>query len=359
MSIRSRDGGALVIGEALIDIVEAEGRPPTEHVGGSPANVALGIARLGTPVRLHSALARDRRGHTIARTLRASGAEVDARSWSLNSTSTARARLDATGSAEYAFDIEWSIPEPPLRRGASLVHVGSLGMFLDPGASAVRAFVKRLPAEVVVTVDPNIRPRLLPDREGAVQSALEIAQRADVLKLSDEDAAWLWPGTRPDDVVALLLEAGARVIALTCGSKGAELASAYGRVHVPAPHVEVVDTVGAGDSFMAALAAQLLGEHVGATRRQVDSATLTRLGSLAARAAAITVTRAGADLPTRDDLALTGPTMHRRSFLGAVAVLAGGAAALRFNGSQPAAAASDRAVTDPTPPAYAGIVGVL
>lgn len=289
-------GSAFVIGESLVDIVTAAGGGCTEVVGGSPANVALGLARQGVPVRLRTALGRDARGERIAAHLGASGVVVDERSWSLASTSTAHAQIRADGSAEYAFDVTWvlSADADPIAEG--LVHVGSIAAFLDPGAAEVEALLDRLAPDILVSFDPNIRPALLGDPGAARRRFARIAARADVVKLSDEDAAWLHPGLPAEAACAAVLAAGPRLVALTLGGDGALLCAADLRVEVPAPTVTVVDTVGAGDTFMAALIHEMLADPdlVGAP----TAAALASAGAYAVAAAALTVQRVGADLPT-------------------------------------------------------------
>ncbi|WP_417374423.1 PfkB family carbohydrate kinase, partial [Glutamicibacter protophormiae] len=141
----------LVIGEALIDIVRRVAGPADEHVGGSPANVALGLGRLGVPVRLRTALGADARGERIAQHLVSSGVDVDPASWRLNRTSTATAQLAGNGAAVYAFDIDWRLDEPVELGDARVVHVGSIGCYMEPGASQVLHFIRSLPESVHLT----------------------------------------------------------------------------------------------------------------------------------------------------------------------------------------------------------------
>lgn len=297
---RTSNDGVLVIGEALIDIVvAAEGQEPVEHVGGSPANVALALGRLGDRVSLLTAIADDDRGRRIVDHLRASGVAVHPSSWSLDRTSTALARITADGSARYEFDLTWSLPRVPVVRDA-VVHVGSIAAFVQPGSEAVLAALQNAPESAVVSFDPNIRPALVGDREAALAQVAAIAALADIVKLSDEDAEWLYPGWGADAVVDTLLETGARVVAVTMGGEGALIGSAGDRVTVPAPSVKVRDTVGAGDTFSAGLIDAVL--HTPALLQTADADALTTLGRHAASAAAITVQRPGADPPTRAEL---------------------------------------------------------
>jgi fructokinase len=298
VSPASASPSVLVIGEALIDIVSRAGHPDAEHVGGSPANVALGLGRLGVPVRLHTALAHDPRGERIAAHLAASGVAIDPASWSLQRTSSAIARIGQDGAANYDFDIDWSLPTPPALTGAQVVHVGSIAAFLEPGATVLEEFLTSIGGSARVTFDPNIRPALVGDRDAARERVQRIAGFCDVVKLSDEDAAWLYPGETIDDVLDQLLSFGPQLTAVSLGGHGATLASATHRVTVPAPTVDVVDTVGAGDTFTAALIDALLTTSTDTH----DERYLRELGNHAASAAAITVQRAGANLPTRTEL---------------------------------------------------------
>lgn len=295
-------GGVLVVGEALIDIVDRPGVPVVEHVGGSPANVALGLGRLTVPVRLHTALGHDPRGKRIAGHLTASGVVIDPASWSLPGTSTAVARIGETGAAVYDFDLDWELPTLPVLAGEEVVHVGSVAVFLEPGATTLERFLTGIGGAARVTFDPNIRPALVGDHEAAVARVERIARLADVVKLSDEDAAWLYPDHTIDEVLDRFLTLGADVVAVTLGGAGAILTTPTVRVRVPAPPVGVVDTVGAGDTFMAALI-----DALQATRTlDLSRDTLHDVGEWATRAAAITVQRHGANLPTRHNLTNNG-----------------------------------------------------
>jgi fructokinase len=288
----------LVIGEALIDIVHGDGRM-LEHPGGSPANVALGLGRLGLGVDLLTDLGRDQRGDRIAAHLASSGVQVLPESFSNRRTSTAAAIIGPDGSASYVFDLRWDPHLEGLVTAPQIVHTGSIAAFLDPGADAVReVLVASAAGQALVSVDPNVRPALMPSAGWAAARFEEFARLADVVKLSDEDAAWLYPG-QPDSIVLDgLLDLGVRLAVVTRGADGAVLATRDHRVAVPARPVDVRDTIGAGDSFTAALLAGLL--HDGAI--PADPEALRRLGTRAVQAAAITVGRPGADLPTAAEL---------------------------------------------------------
>lgn len=293
------DVAALVIGEALVDIVQ-RGDELTERPGGSPANVALGLARLGVPTRLRTALARDAAGDRIARHLHDAGVAIEPSSYVLGRTSTAIARLDADGSASYDFDIEWRLDGQPALADASVVHAGSLGLFLEPGADVVFESLRVMRGHALISIDPNIRPALLPERLATRERFEQLVSVADLVKLSDEDASWLYPDASIDHVLDRLLELGVSLAAVTEGERGAVLATSGCRVAVPGVAVDVRDTIGAGDSFTAALLAGVL--RIAVPLGALGSADLHRLGSYAAAAAAVTVARVGADLPYARDI---------------------------------------------------------
>lgn len=295
-------GSVLVIGEALIDIVEgADG--PREFVGGSPANVAFGVARQNIPVRLLTHIGRDARGAHIAAHLAAAGAGLLDTSWGGGATSTARARLQPDGSAQYEFDIDWRTASPALE-DVSLIHTGSIALFLDPGAETVLQTLAAAPDGTLVTVDPNIRPALIPDPDQARERFARAARAAHIVKLSDEDAEWLAPGVAPEKLLADIASLGPRLVVMTRGGDGA-LALAEGEITPVAPvRVDVADTIGAGDAFMASLIVSALRAPELFTEASVREEILRR----AALTAAITVSRAGANPPTAAevDAALDG-----------------------------------------------------
>lgn len=297
-------GGVLVVGEALIDIVMADPAVhPVEHVGGSPANVALGLGRLGRSVRLHTALAHDHRGARIAAHLEESGVRIADESWSLSRTSTAAARIQADGSARYDFQVDWPSQAVSLNQNDRLLHVGSIAALAGEGAADVADAVASASGRIPVSFDPNIRPALVGTRNEVCDTVEWYVTRADIVKLSDEDAAWLYPGLAPSAVLAHFLSLGARVAAITLGAEGSLLRSDRAEVAVPAPRVVVRDTVGAGDSFSAALIDALVERPELLTTP--DEPSLRHLGAYAAHVASLTVQRTGADLPARADLGST------------------------------------------------------
>lgn len=290
----------LVLGEALIDIVQTADAV-TERVGGSPANVAVGVARLGLRVGLGTRLGRDARGERIAAHVGASGVRVAESAWTDRATDTARARIQPDGSAEYDFDVAGMVAADDAAGGADivLVHTGSIALFLDPGGAACLAALEAARGRAIVTVDPNIRPALVGPHAAALARVAQAAAAADLVKLSDEDAQWLWPGASVDDVLATVAALGPSVVVITRGGDGAVGRAPDGSVvAIPGVAVEVADTIGAGDSFMASLIASAVEHGLPA-----DAQALDRVLTRAARAAAITVSRPGADPPTLAELA--------------------------------------------------------
>lgn len=290
----------LVVGEALVDIVDVRGGSPREHVGGSPANVALGLGRLGVDVRLHTALAHDAYGNLVARHLQSSGVIIDHASWTLAQTCTARALIDYDGSAMYDFEVDWQLPIQPAWCGEKVVHVGSIGAFLAPGAQQVADLVRQVSGNALLTFDPNIRPALMGDRTQAIETFENIASHATLVKLSDDDAAWLYPGDSLEHIMQRISILGAKCVAITLGSAGATGCAGAERVEMPAPAVKVDDTIGAGDTFMATLIDGLVERAP--ELNLAHERTLRRLMLAAVAAASITVQRHGADLPTRREV---------------------------------------------------------
>ena len=300
----------VVVGEALIDLVgQRGGRTLAAHPGGSPANVALGLARLGVPVTLKTRLGRDAFGEMISAHLEASGVLVDGGPEGGVSTSLAIATL-AAGIASYDFRIDWDVgPLAPLPIEARCLHTGSLATVLPPGEASVVDLVERehKRGRVTVSYDPNVRPALLGDAARARSDIERLVALSDVVKVSDEDLRWLYPDRRDEDVAQAWLASGPALVVVTRGGAGVYAVSAGLELHRRAVPIDLVDTVGAGDSFTSGL---LDGLHradlVSGARRDalaaIDEATLGSVVDAAALIAAITCSRPGADPPTRAEV---------------------------------------------------------
>lgn len=298
----------LVVGEALVDVVGG-----VSHVGGSPLNVAVGLRRLDRPTRLLTRFGDDEWGRIIAAQLAANGVEQvqapDARG-----TSSAKVTLDAQGVPSYDFDIHWAIDDTvtasALDETTRVVHTGSIATVLQPGADSVHRIVEAARGRALVTFDPNCRPTVVPDRALAVAQAEAFVALSDVVKASDEDLAWLYPERPIEQTLRAWLELGVRLAVVTRGGDGALAMTRHASARVPGVVVEVADTVGAGDSFMAALIDGLLrgvpaGADAASALDAFTAAELERLLDYCVRAAAITVSRPGADPPRRSELPAT------------------------------------------------------
>lgn len=301
----------LVVGEALIDIVIGADHQD-EHVGGSPANVAMGLARLGHPTDLLAHIGTDQRGRRISEHVAATGVRLVPGSDTADHTPTATARLDEQGAATYDFDLPWDIPAVD-RAGASHVHAGSIAATLEPGASRVRELLQQSRAEATISYDPNLRPSIMGEPHDVRSLVEELVGLADVVKTSDEDLAWLYAGTSVPEIAHLWGRLGPSVVVVTQGPDGALVhLSGNGEDTVaPATPASVVDTVGAGDSFMAGLLSGLLDAGLlgdpGARERLRGSQLDGILPAVrrALDAAHWTIERAGAAAPTRSDLSAT------------------------------------------------------
>jgi fructokinase len=300
---------ALVIGEALIDIVERNGHALGEHVGGSPLNVAVGLGRLGRGVDFLTHIADDERGRRIVDYVEASGVRLVPGSTTADRTPTALARLDESGAADYVFDIAWELAGTPEAAPPVVAHTGSIAAYLDPGCLATAALLDAYRPSATITYDPNVRPALITEREQAIGRIDRLVERADVVKASDEDLRWIAPDLDPERMAETWLASGPSIVAVTMGGQGAFAVCAAGTVRVAARPVDVVDTVGAGDAFMTGLIDALWSlDLLGAARRtdlaHIDTDTLDGVVRAASLASALTVARAGADLPDRAALEL-------------------------------------------------------
>jgi fructokinase len=307
---RDAAGRALVVGEALVDVVRRLDGSVDEHPGGSPANVALGLARLGRSVDLLTWLGTDARGDAVRRHLEASGVRLAAGSDGAASTSVAVATLDASGAATYTFELDWQVPADHAGDYGDVVvvHSSTIGAALEPGGAAVLRILAEARADATITYDPNIRPDLLGEPDAARELVEQLVVLSDVVKVSDEDLAWLEPGADPFDVARRWMSRGPALVVVTRGGEGAFAVTAGGvEVQVAAPPVQVADTVGAGDSFMSGLldglwSAGLLGASHRIALGGVGADVLTPVLERCVRIAAITVSRPGANPPTAAEL---------------------------------------------------------
>ena len=297
----------LVVGESLVDIVRAADGTETEYAGGSAANVAVALARLGRLVRFATSFADDRRGRMVAQHLAQSGVALATDPGAVSRTSTAVATIGSDGSARYEFDIDWRLNPVAAREEPRLVHVCSLGAVLSPGADDVHALAARLRERATVCYDINARPAVTGTGAVTVAGVERMVGVSDLVKASDEDLAVLYPDRTLESAVQGLLTLGAVAVVVTRGVAGATWFSPDRHVDVSSHPTPVADTIGAGDTFAAGLIDALWQRDLlGATRRQDLAAAaadvITEVLAHAARAAAVTVSRPGADPPYRAEL---------------------------------------------------------
>ncbi|MDH6288356.1 carbohydrate kinase family protein [Rhodococcus opacus] len=298
---------SLVIGEALIDIVTASDGATTEYVGGSPLNVAVGLGRLGRPVEFVTRIGDDTRGGAIVRHLEQSGVSLAPGSITAQRTATAHATLDSAGSATYEFDIEWDLPCPSGSSTPALVHTGSIAAVMEPGCDVVADMLDRRRSSATISYDPNVRPVLITDKARSRQRIEHLVSISDIVKVSDEDLRWYDPDRNPEDIAREWLSRGPAMVAVTKGAEGAFAVCAAGLVEVAARNVEVVDTVGAGDAFMAGLldgfwSHGFLGAESRGALHAIAPEEVRNVLDNAVLMSGLTVARAGADLPSRETL---------------------------------------------------------
>jgi len=294
--------GVLVVGESLIDIVQRPDGSTVEHAGGSAANVAVALARLGRPVELLTAYGHDARGAVLARHLNQSAVGLVGDPHTLDRTSTAMATLAADGSASYTFDIEWRLGDLPALSPVA-VHACSIGAVTPPGAHDVRRLLEQVRPQATVSYDVNARPAVTGGGPDVVRAAEDVVALADLVKASDEDLEALYPGEPLQQSVERLLGLGPAAVVVTRGRRGATWYAADARVEAPALEAEVADTIGAGDTFGAGMIDALWDlDALGGRLSGLEQVQIERVLRHAARAAAVTVSRPGADPPYRHEL---------------------------------------------------------
>ncbi|MEU1123515.1 carbohydrate kinase [Streptomyces sp. NPDC005899] len=298
----------LVIGECVADIVRLPGAADRTHPGGSPANVAYGLARLGRDTTLLTQLGPDAAGQLIREHLTSAGVRVRTDGADAP-TPAAAVALDDAGGATYSFDITWTLAPAAAGGPHSHVHTGSIATAVEPGAGTVLEAVERLRPVATVSYDPNVRPDLMGDHARAVRRAEQCVALSDVVKASDEDLRWLYPDRAPEEAAEQWLRSGPAAVFLTRGAGGAMAFLPGAVVSTAAARVRVADTVGAGDAFMSgalhALAAHgLLGEQGRGRLRSLDAGTLGDVLRHAVASASVTVSRAGALPPDEKELAV-------------------------------------------------------
>jgi fructokinase len=299
----------VVAGEALIDLIAAPDGTLAAVPGGGPYNCARTVARLGGDVTFLGRISTDRFGRMLHADLVADGVNVDRVVTTDDPTTLAVAELDPFGSPTYHFYLDGTSAAGLADADASglltpeitALHVGTLGLVLEPAGTTIEGLVHAASADVLVMLDPNCRPSATRDPAAFRRRVDRIARRANVVKVSEDDLRFLDPTATPDAVIERFLEFGVRVVLRTDAGRAVEVRTPTDRVSVPVPPVEVVDAVGAGDAFgggfLAAWAAAGHGRsELASIDRTVEAVTF------AIRVAAATCARAGADPPTLAEL---------------------------------------------------------
>ena len=305
----------LVCGEALIDMVPASGGDELTYVaraGGSSFNVAMGLGRLGAPVGFLGRISTDRFGRMLRSRLDADGVDCRLVEEGDEPTTLAVVQIEAgsepvfvfygDGTADRMFGVDGPLAELP--EEVTALHLGSISMVREPGASAFEAVMRREHGRRVLTLDPNIRASLVGERTAYLTRLEGWVALADVVKVSRADLAWLYPGVAPDAAASAWLERGPGLVVVTRGHDGVLGVTARDRVEVAGTPVVVSDTVGAGDSFTSGLLGWLhaAGRLERSSIREIPAGELRDCLAFANKAAAITCTRAGAQPPTRAEM---------------------------------------------------------
>jgi fructokinase len=302
----------LISGEALIDLIPDPIKAGAYDavLGGSPYNVAIGLSRLGAPTAFISRISADGNGEALAASLAENGVNLgyiarDSRptmlAFVMRGTAKTGSRysfyLDAT-----AFDGPWPFPtEWP--KAARHLHVGSVAAVEPRHGQSVLAALTAARPHATISFDPNIRPLVTPDRDSVAHLVERQVSLGYLVKASQEDLEWLYPDRSIEESLVAWTKAGPRFCVATMGERGALAMLGKERIEVQAPHVEVVDTVGAGDSFMSALLSAMDRDNaLGAKAPSPSRSDLERWLRFAAAASAITCTRKGSDPPTRKEV---------------------------------------------------------
>ncbi len=302
----------LISGEALIDLIpdpDKDGRYDAVR-GGSPYNVAIGLGRLGAPTAFVSRISADANGEGLAAALATDGVDLSLIARDLKPTPLAFVMrgtaqkgsrysfyLDAT-----AFDGRWPFPAA-WPDGARHLHVGSIAAVDSRHGESVVAALRMARQRATTSFDPNIRPLVTPDRQSVVALVERQVSLSGLVKASEEDLEWLYPDCAIEDTLGRWARLGPSFCVATLGDRGAVAFLGERRLNVAAPKVDVVDTVGAGDSFMSSLLAAM--DNDGALGADAPAPSVERLEAwlaFAAKASAITCTRKGSNPPTREEV---------------------------------------------------------
>ena len=298
-------GQVWVAGEVLIDLIPA-GADRKPIVGGGPANTAKALSKLGVNTQFIDGISTDGYGQMAKDDLVTSGVKLDYVKYSDKPTCLAIVSLSDSGSASYEFVIEntatfnftldW-LPNPETDQ-PSLLHIGTLATAIEPGASALFDWAQYVVKVAPIVFDPNIRPAVISDRELYVKQVEKWVSISSAVKVSDEDIMWLYPSFEIEQVVNSWLTTGPSLIVVTYGDQGLAGYREGEKVNVDAVAVAVADTVGAGDTVGAILVEAIVQDGLSS----LSGVRLEMMLKRAAKAAAITVSRTGANPPTLKEI---------------------------------------------------------
>jgi fructokinase len=294
-----------VVGEVLIDLI-----PDADQylavVGGGPANTAKALAKLGVKTHFIDGISNDEYGQMAKAELLSANVLLDYAQYSNKPTCTAKVMLSKSGSASYEFVIEdtatfdfsdqW-LPDPQSLK-PSLLHIGTLATVIEPGASVLFEWAQSIAQVAPIVFDPNIRPAVLGNRDEYVKKVEKWSAISSAVKVSDEDLNWLYPGKSIDEIVSKWLEIGVHLVVVTLGDKGITAYRKNEQVSVEAVKLVVADTVGAGDTVGAVLVEAIVNNGLDKLTGEVLETMLNR----AVKAAAITVSRTGANPPSKEEI---------------------------------------------------------
>jgi len=295
----------VVVGEALVDLVVDANGAVAAALGGAPVNTSRSCGRLGADVSYGGAISVDRFGCMLAAQLAADDVGLDLVERCEQPTTLAVAELDERGAASYRFYVDGtSAPSYTTKledRRPTWLFTGGLGLVFEPMAATIETMLDDRPVGCAVMVDVNCRPRVVDDRDRYVSRLERVFAHADIVKVSDDDLAYLRPGVEPLEAARAVLSRGPRAVLLTAGASSVHVLTASSESEVPVPRVAVVDTIGAGDSFSGGFLTWWSAS--GRTVAQLgEPAELVPAVAAAIAVAAVTCTRRGADPPWRHEL---------------------------------------------------------
>jgi fructokinase len=294
-----------VVGEVLIDLIPDESKY-VAVVGGGPANTAKALAKLGVKTYFIDGISTDKYGQMAKAELLSVNVLLDYAQYSNKPTCTAKVTLSKSGSATYEFVIEGTatfdfsdlwLPDPQ-RLKPSLLYIGTLATVIEPGASVLFEWAQSLTHIAPIVLDPNIRPAVLGDRNEYVKKIEKWVAISSAVKVSDQDLNWLYPGKVIDEIAKKWLEVGVQLVVVTLGDKGITAYRKNEQISVDAVKVVVADTVGAGDTVGAVLVEAIVKSGLDKLTGEVLITMLNR----ASKAAAVTVSRTGANPPSKEEI---------------------------------------------------------